>query len=79
MMKMKKLASIFLLEEMLVTVEYSEENDDADVIIRYSGEKFDPTNDDTALPLILAKRAAENIVYSFDGEKKLSNRVDAQI
>ena len=69
MMKMKKLASIFLLEE----------NDDADVIIRYSGEKFDPTNDDTALPLILAKRAAENIFYSFDGEKKLSNRVDAQI
>ena len=69
MMKMKKLASIFLLEE----------NDDADVIIRYSGEKFDPTSDDTALPFILAKRATENIVYSFDGEKKLSNRVDAQI
>lgn len=65
--------------EMLVTIEYSEEKDDADVVIRYSGTTFDPTKTENALSLLLAKKATENIVYSFDGEQTLCNRVDAQI
>ncbi len=65
--------------EMLVTVEYSEEKDDADVVIRYSGTAFDPTKSENALSLLLAKKATENIVYSFDSEQTLCNRVDAQI
>ena len=65
--------------EMLVTIEYSEEQDDADVVIRYSGAAFDPTKTDNELSLLLAKKATDSIVYSFDGEQTLGNRVDAQI
>ena len=65
--------------EILVTIEYSEEKDDADVVIRYGGAAFDPTKTDNTLSLLLAKKAAESIVYSFDGEQALCNRVDAQI
>ena len=65
--------------EMLVTIEYSEEKDDADVVIRYTGESFDPWQTDNDLSLLLAKKATESILYSFDSEQALSNRVDAQI
>ena len=65
--------------EMLVTIEYSEELDDADVVIRYSGEAFDPTKTDNDLSLLLAKKATESIHYHFDAEETLPNRVDAQI
>ena len=65
--------------EILVTIEYSEEKDDADVVIRYSGTAFDPTKTNNDLSFLLAKKATESIVYSFDGEQKLPNRVDAQI
>lgn len=65
--------------EILVTVEYSEEQDDADVVIRYGGDALDPTQTDNELSLLLAKKATENIIYSFDAEQELSNRVEAQI
>ena len=65
--------------EMLVTIEYSEEQDDADVVLRYGGAAFDPMKTDNELSLLLAKKATENIVYSFDREQVLCNRVDAQI
>ena len=65
--------------EILVTIEYSEEKDDADVVIRYSGETFDPNQTDNELSLMLVKRAAENIVYQSDAEGNLHNRVDARI
>jgi polar amino acid transport system ATP-binding protein len=65
--------------EILITIEYSEEEDDADVVIRYSGAAFDPTKTDNELSLLLANKATEKIVYSFDGEQTLCNRVDAQI
>ena len=65
--------------EMLVTIEYSEAENDADVIIRYSGEAFNPMQTDNELSLLLAKKATEEIVYRYDSEQKLSNRVDAQI
>ena len=65
--------------EMLVTIEYSEEQDDADVVLRYGGAVFDPMKTDNELSLLLAKKATENIVYSFDCEQVLCNRVDAQI
>ena len=65
--------------EMLITLEYSEEKDDADVVIRYTGESFDPLHTDNDLSLLLAKKATESITYSFDPEQSLCNRVDAQI
>ena len=65
--------------EILVTIEYSEEKDDADVVLRYSGTAFDPTKSENSLALLLAKKATESIVYSFDGEQTLCNRVNAQI
>ena len=65
--------------EILVTIEYSEDNDDTDVVIRYSGEAFDPLQTNNELSLLLAKKSAENIIYSFDDKEDLPNRVDAQI
>jgi hypothetical protein len=65
--------------EILVTIEYSEEKDDADVVVRYNGMAFDPNKTDNSLALLLAKKATESFVYSFDGEQRLCNRVDAQI
>ena len=65
--------------EILITIEYSEEEDDADVVIRYSGAAFDPTKTDNELSLLLANKATEKIVYRFDGEQTLCNKVDAQI
>ena len=64
---------------MLVTIEYSEENDDADVVIRYGGKSFDPTETDNDLSLLLAKKATAEIVYQYNPEQKLSNMVNAQI
>jgi polar amino acid transport system ATP-binding protein len=65
--------------EMQVTIEYSEEKDNADVILRYGGAAFDPAKTDNELSWLLAKKAAENIAYSFDNEQALGNRVDARI
>ena len=65
--------------EMLVTIEYSEKHNNTDVIIRYDGEVFDPTQTDNKLSLLLAKKATAEIVYQYNPEQKLSNMVSAQI
>ena len=65
--------------ELLVTIEYSEEENDADVVIRYSGDAFDPMQTNNDLPLLLARKAAQSIAYRVDGDAALPNRVDAQI
>ena len=65
--------------KMLVTLEYSEEKDDADLVIRYSGEAFDPMQTDNELSLLLAKKAAEEITYREETEGELRNRIDAEI
>ena len=65
--------------EMLITIEYSEEHNDPDVIIRYSGEAFNPIQTDNDLALLLAKKAAVEIEYQYAPEEKLSNIVKAQI
>ena len=65
--------------EILVTIEYSEEMDEADVLIRYSGESMDPLCTDNDLSLLLARKATDNITYRFDSEQNPSNRVDAKI
>jgi polar amino acid transport system ATP-binding protein len=65
--------------ELLVTIEYSEEKDDADVLIRYNGAAFDPMQTDNELSLLLAKKATAEIVYQYDPEKNLCNTVSEQI
>ena len=45
--------------EALVTIEYSEEKDNADVVVRYSGESFDPLQTDNELSLLIAKNATK--------------------
>ena len=64
---------------LLVIIEYSEEKDDADIVVRYGGEPFDPLQTNNDLSLLLAKKATESAGYSFDPEQTLCNRVDAQI
>ena len=47
--------------------------------MRYNGEDYDPLQTDNELSLLLVKKAAENIAYSFDPGQELGNRVDAKI
>lgn len=65
--------------EMLITIEYSEENDSADVLLRYSGDAKDPTKTDNELSLLLANKVAENIVYEYKPEERLGNTTSALI
>ena len=65
--------------KMSITIEYSEEKDSADVVIRYSGESFDPMQTDNELSLLLAQKAAENIVWRTEADGELQNRMDARI
>ena len=65
--------------EILVTIEYSEEKDNADVVVRYSGESFDPLQTDNELSMLLVKKAADSIGYNFETGQELRNKVDAKI
>ena len=65
--------------EALITIEYSEEKDETDVVIRYDGKAFDPAQTDNDLSLLLAKKATSKIVYHYDPAQKLCNTVNAQI
>ena len=65
--------------EMLITLEYSEEKDEANVVIRYNGNGFDPLQTENELSLLLAKKATESIVYQAEPENVLYNRVSAEI
>ena len=65
--------------EMLITLEYSEEKDEANVVIRYNGNGFDPLQTENELSLLLAKKATESIVYQAEPENTLYNRVSAEI
>lgn len=65
--------------EMQITVEYSEEQDRAEILIRYGGEERDPMKTDNDLSLLLAKNAAEQIQHGYDPDQPLGNRVHALI
>ena len=65
--------------DMLVTIEYSEEKDEADVVIRYGGEALDPMQTDNELSLLLAKKATAEITYSYAPEEKRGNTVKARL
>ena len=67
------------LLDMLVTIEYSEEKDEADVVIRYGGEALDPMQTDNELSLLLAKKATTEITYSYAPEEKRGNTVKARL
>ena len=67
------------LFKMLITLEYSEEKDEANVVIRYNGNGFDPLQTENELSLLLAKKATESIVYQAEPENVLYNRVSAEI
>ena len=44
-----------------------------------TGGAFDPTMTDNEISPLLAKKAAVEIVYSYDSNQPLCNRVDSQI
>lgn len=65
--------------EMLITVEYSEEQNSAAAVIRYSGKAFDPLQADNELSLLLIKKAAMDLSYSYDPDLEMGNTVQASI
>ena len=53
---------------------------ESEIIVESEGSsEFDPIQTDSDLSLLLAKKATESILYSYDPEQALGNRVDAQI
>ena len=64
---------------MQVTIEYAEEQDKAEVVVRYSGEAFNPMETDNELSMMLVKKAAEKISHQYDAQQELSNLVKAHI
>lgn len=64
---------------MSVTLEYSDGQEEANVVIRYSGRRFDPTETDNELPMLLAQNAAEEIIYRIPEEEPYTNEVFARI
>lgn len=65
--------------DLRVTIEYSDEKNEANVVIIYNGESFDPMQSDNELSLLLAKKAAREIIYSVDNDSLLKNKVIAHI
>ena len=65
--------------DMTVTVEYSDTEDAAASIIRYSGSRFDPLASANELPLILDRKAAAEISYHFTEKPPFTNEVSAKI
>lgn len=65
--------------EIEVTIEYSEEKDEAVVVIRYSGDSFNPVNTDNELSILLARKATDSIEYLYDEKAALPNRINAKI
>lgn len=65
--------------EMLITIEYSEEKNNANVVVRYNGEAFDPMQSENKLSILLANKAADNILYRNEQDPQWPNRVDAEI
>lgn len=52
--------------EISVSIEYSEENDEANILIKYNGGMFNPLESNNELSLLLAKKASNNIEYSYN-------------
>lgn len=65
--------------ELQITIEYSEEKEEANVVICYDGEAFNPLETDNELSLLLAKKASEDISYIVESDSELKNRVVANI
>ena len=67
------------LFEMTVTVEYSDTEEEAAIVIRYDGSPFDPLASDNELSLILAKKATSDITYNIIEKYPFTNEVSAKI
>lgn len=65
--------------ELQVTIEYSEEKDESDVVICYNGEEFNPLQSGNELSLLLVKKAVREVTYSVDSTNDLKNRIIAHI
>ena len=64
---------------LLVSLEYSAEEDTAAMQLKYSGIPFDPMSTDNTLSLTLAKNAASEIIYSPIDQQPYTNQVNAKI
>lgn len=64
---------------LMVSLEYAAENDTATMLIRYSGDVYDPTTTDNLLSLKLAQNAAEYIEYAPIDDNPYSNQITARI
>lgn len=62
-----------------LAIEYSEENDDTDVVIKYRGANFNPLLSDNESALILARNASPDIKYSYHAKEAVPNVIIARI
>lgn len=65
--------------ELQITIEYSEAKEEADVVIWYNGDAFDPQQTDNELSLLMAKNVTADMSYDCDMENDKINMVQAKI
>ena len=63
------------LREIMLTIEYDEKNEKADMEIKFSGLHFDPHNTDNSLSWKIIEGFSENIDYSPYFDAEYSNRI----
>ena len=62
-----------------VTVEYSEEQEQADVTVTYAGERFDPAHGKNEFSYQVLKQSVEELSYSYDPDRQESNMIHVLI
>jgi len=63
--------------DIRITLEFSEQTGEASLLLRWRGDAFDPLVEEDALPVLLAKKAASELLYSYDGNDGYPNRLTA--
>ena len=64
---------------VLITVEYSEKDDGAEVTALYGGEKFDPAENGDGFSYKVLKSTVRSLTYHYDPRAERSNTVKVQI
>ena len=65
--------------EIHVQVEHSEREERTALTVAYAGERFDPKDTENELSYAMLCSTSEGIVYRYNAEDSLKNRVEMQI
>ena len=65
--------------DILVTIEYREEKEEAVFTVQYGGDRFDPASDGDPLSMAVMKTTAKDLRYTWSPDHWRGNEVTALI